>query len=75
VLVALSAVMGLSIFLSMPIVFRKAMSSRTITLLNSAAIGILVFLLADLFLDVGRRSTAIRPVRSSRTPVTRRCSP
>jgi len=53
VLVALSAVMGLSIFLSMPIVFRKAMGSRTITLLNSAAIGILVFLLADLFLDVG----------------------
>jgi zinc transporter, ZIP family len=52
-LVALSAVMGLSIFLSMPIVFRKAMGSRTITLLNSAAIGILIFLLADLFLDVG----------------------
>jgi zinc transporter, ZIP family len=52
-LVGLSAVMGLSIFLSMPVVFRKSMGSRTITLLNSAAIGILIFLLADLFLDVG----------------------
>jgi zinc transporter, ZIP family len=52
-LVALSAAMGLSIYLSMPIIFRKAVGSRTITLLNSGAIGILVFLLADLFLDVG----------------------
>lgn len=52
-LVALAAAMGLSIYLSMPIIFRKSMGSRTITLLNSAAIGILLFLLADLFLDVG----------------------
>jgi ZIP family zinc transporter len=50
-LVALSTVMGLAIYLSMPIVLRKRMASRTITLLNSAAIGILVFLLADIFSD------------------------
>jgi len=50
-LVALSTVMGLSIYLSMPIILRKKMGSRTITLLNSAAIGILVFLLADIFSD------------------------
>ncbi|MGA3022481.1 MAG: hypothetical protein ABSE66_06735 [Thermoplasmata archaeon] len=50
-LVALSTVMGLSIYLSMPIILRKRMASRTITILNSAAIGILVFLLADIFSD------------------------
>jgi zinc transporter, ZIP family len=48
-LLALSTVMGLAIYLSMPIILRKKMGSRTITLLNSAAIGILVFLLADIF--------------------------
>ena len=50
-LVALSTVMGLSIYLSMPVVLRKRMASRTITVLNSAAIGILIFLLADIFAD------------------------
>lgn len=43
-LVAPSTVMGLSIYLSMPIILRKKMGSRTVTLLNAAAIGILVFL-------------------------------
>ncbi len=52
-LVALAVAMGFSIYLSMPILFRKSIGSRTITLLNSAAIGLLLFLLADLFLDVG----------------------
>lgn len=51
-LVALSSVMGLSIFLSMPIVLGKSYASRTITLLNAVAIGILIFLLADVFGDV-----------------------
>jgi len=50
-LVGLSTVMGLAIYLSMPIILRKKMGSRTITLLNSAAIGILIFLLADIFSD------------------------
>ncbi len=51
-LAVLSAVMGLSIFLSMPVVLRKSFASRTITVLNAVAIGILVFLLADVFSDV-----------------------
>lgn len=63
-LVALSTVMGLSIFLSMPIILHKRMASRTITILNSAAIGILVFLLADIFSDV---SPIIYPSSSSGT--------
>jgi zinc transporter, ZIP family len=50
-LVVLSAVMGLSIYLSLPIVLAKSLASRTITLLNAVAIGILVFLLADVFSD------------------------
>ncbi len=50
-LVALSAVMGLSIFLSLPIVLAKSIASRTIALLNAVAIGILIFLLADVFSD------------------------
>ncbi|HXQ94459.1 MAG TPA: hypothetical protein VN864_04740 [Thermoplasmata archaeon] len=48
-LLALSTLMGLSIFLSLPIVLRKAMDSRTITVLNAAAIGILIFLVADVY--------------------------
>jgi ZIP family zinc transporter len=51
-LVVLAAVMGLSIFLSMPIVLSKTMRSRTVILLNAIAIGILLFLLADVFSDV-----------------------
>jgi zinc transporter, ZIP family len=51
-LVALSTVMGLSIYLSMPIILYKKMGSRTITTLSAAAIGILIFLLADIFSDV-----------------------
>jgi zinc transporter, ZIP family len=50
-LVVLSAVMGLSIYLSLPIVLAKSIASRTIALLNAIAIGILIFLLADVFSD------------------------
>ena len=52
VLVVLSFAMGFSIFLALPVVLLKASRSRTVTLLNAAAIGILVFLLADIFSDV-----------------------
>ncbi len=51
-LVGLSAAMGLSIYLSLPVVLYKATDSRSIALLNAAAIGILVFVLADVFSDV-----------------------
>ena len=49
---ALTAAMGLSIFLSMPIVYSKRAQGRWATALNAVAIGILVFLLADVFSDV-----------------------
>ncbi len=51
-LAALSAAMGLSIYLSLPVILAKSTASRTITLLNAAAIGILLFLLADIFANV-----------------------
>jgi ZIP family zinc transporter len=50
-LVALSAVMGLAVYLSLPIILAKSYASRTVTLLSAVAIGILVFLLADVFSD------------------------
>jgi zinc transporter, ZIP family len=49
---ALTAAMGLSIFLSLPIVYSRRAQGRWATGLNAAAIGILVFLLADVFSDV-----------------------
>jgi zinc transporter, ZIP family len=50
-LLALSAVMGLSIYLSLPIVLAKSIRSRTVIVLNAVAIGILIFLMADVFSD------------------------
>jgi len=52
IFLALTSVMGLSIFLSMPIVYSKRAQGRWATGLNAAAIGILIFLLADVFSDV-----------------------
>ncbi len=51
-LLALTGVMGLSIFLSLPLIWAKRMPGRTVTFLNAVAIGILLFLLADVFGDV-----------------------
>lgn len=48
----LTSVMGLSIFVSLPIVYSKRAQGRWAVGLNAAAIGILVFLLADIFSDV-----------------------
>ena len=48
----LTSAMGLSIFLSLPIVYSKRAQGRWAVGLNAAAIGILVFLLADIFSDV-----------------------
>jgi len=47
-----SAIMGLSIFLSLPIVLKKEMSDQAKKLLLAIAIGILVFLMGDVFTDV-----------------------
>ncbi len=49
---AVTLLMGLSIFLSLPLVLRRSRQARTTTLLGALAIGILVFLLADIFGDV-----------------------
>jgi ZIP family zinc transporter len=49
VFMALTTAMGLSIFLSLPIVFSRRAQGRWSVGLNAAAIGILVFLLADVF--------------------------
>lgn len=48
----LSAIMGLSVYLSLPIVLRKKMGDRKIKFLNAVAVGILVFLMADIYSDV-----------------------
>jgi ZIP family zinc transporter len=48
----LTSVMGLSIFFSLPVVYSKRAQGRWAVVLNAAAIGILLFLLADIFGDV-----------------------
>ncbi|MCI4368736.1 MAG: hypothetical protein L3K09_04155 [Thermoplasmata archaeon] len=48
-LLVVSAVMGASIFLALPVVLKKSMGSRTIAFLNAGAIGILIFLVGDVF--------------------------
>lgn len=50
--VGLSFLIGLFIFVSMPIVFHRSTGIRRIMFFNAAAIGILVFLLMDIFGDV-----------------------
>jgi zinc transporter, ZIP family len=52
VFLLLTSAMGLSIFLSLPIVYSKRAQGRWAIGLNAAAIGILLFLLADIFSDV-----------------------
>ncbi len=58
VFMLITAVMGLSILLSLPIVYNKRAQGRWAVGLTAAAIGILIFLLADIFSDA---STIIYP--------------
>ena len=51
-MLVLSAVMGLSIYVSLPFVLRKGTDVRVTVLLNGIAIGILIFLMGDVFSDV-----------------------
>jgi len=46
-----SAVMGFSIFLSLPLLLKSGMGIMRLKLFNAVAIGILVFLIADVFTD------------------------
>jgi ZIP family zinc transporter len=50
----LSAVMGLSIYLSWPIIVSKNTGQTKTKLLNAVAIGILIFLIGDVFLDAAQ---------------------
>lgn len=52
VMLALSGAIGFSIYLSLPVVLHKKAGEMTRALINSAAIGILIFLIADVFVDV-----------------------
>jgi len=47
----LSAVMGLSIYVSLPLVMSKSIRQTRTRFLNAVAIGILLFLIGDVFLD------------------------
>jgi zinc transporter, ZIP family len=46
-----SSIMGLSIFLSLPVILNKKTGERMTKLLTSIAIGILIFLMGDVFTD------------------------
>ena len=48
---ALCAIMGFSIYLSLPIILSKNQNERRVSFLNAVAIGILIFLIGDVFLD------------------------
>jgi ZIP family zinc transporter len=47
----LCAIMGFSIYLSLPIILSRSRDERRISFLNAVAIGILIFLIGDVFLD------------------------
>ena len=51
-LILLTLFIGFSIYLSLPIIFFRKLSHKTIIALTAGAAGILIFLLADIFSDV-----------------------
>jgi zinc transporter, ZIP family len=51
-LLAIATVMGLAIFFSLPLVLRRSRTARLVNLLTAAAIGILIFVLADVWGNV-----------------------
>ena len=58
--------MGFSIYVSLPVIFQRNRSQTTTRLLVAIAIGILIFLLADVFADVATYSGGtLRGYRSS----------
>lgn len=50
--IVLTALLGLSIFISLPLILWRLMPGKWVTFLNAIAIGILIFLVADIFSDV-----------------------
>jgi ZIP family zinc transporter len=57
-LALLSLLMGLSIFLSLPLILSRRLKGSGITFLNAGAIGLLVFLLGDIFANVSAQSSS-----------------
>lgn len=51
-MVGLAFVMGFSIYLSFPLILKKNVSAKSAMLLVSLAVGILIFLIGDIFSDV-----------------------
>ncbi len=49
--IGLSAIMGFSIYLSLPVILRKDQDERRLSFLSAVAVGILIFLIGDVFLD------------------------
>jgi len=49
--ILLSSLMGLSIFLSFPLIFSKGIKNKNMSLINSFAIGLLIFIMTDVFSD------------------------
>jgi zinc transporter, ZIP family len=47
----LSAIMGFSIYLSLPIIISRNQNERRVNFLTAIAVGILIFLIGDVFLD------------------------
>jgi ZIP family zinc transporter len=62
VFLALTTAMGLAIFLSLPVVMSRRMQGRAAIVLNAIALGILVFLLADIWGNVSTILTAQEPL-------------
>ena len=60
-LLVVSAAMGLSIFLSLPLVLSRRMTPALTTVLSAVAIGILLFLMGDVFSDVAPLLAASQP--------------
>jgi ZIP family zinc transporter len=52
IILLFSAIMGFSIYLSLPMVFKSGTGAGVLKLLNAGAVGILLFLLADIFSNV-----------------------
>lgn len=60
-LLVVSAAMGLSIFLSLPLVLSRRMTPSLTTILSAVAIGILLFLMGDIYSDVAPLIAASQP--------------
>ncbi|HEV2428906.1 MAG TPA: hypothetical protein VGV64_03545 [Thermoplasmata archaeon] len=68
-LLALLIGLTFAIFLSLPIVLTKRLDSRTVALLNAAAIGLLIFLVGDVYSNVAPLLAASSPGTPTNLPL------